>query len=75
MTNSRRAPRYCRALSVATLAALGGGFATSGVADQDVAADVSNTATPIKHVVVVIGRIEALITSTPPMFLRLAKPC
>src|SRR5215831_11697445 len=55
MDNSRRTPRYCRALAIATIAALGGGLATSAVADQDAAADVSNTATPIKHLVVVIG--------------------
>ena len=56
MVNSRRAPRYCRALAIATIAALGGGLATSAVADQgDAAADVSNTATLIKHLVVVIG--------------------
>ena len=56
MVNSRRAPRYCRAFVIAIIAALGGGFATSAVADRgDAAADVSNTATPIKHLVVVIG--------------------
>jgi phospholipase C len=56
MVNSRRAPRYCRALAIATIAALGGGLATSAVADQgDAAANVPNTATPIKHLVVVIG--------------------
>jgi phospholipase C len=56
MVSSNRAPRYCRAFVIAIIAALGGGFATSAVADRgDAAADVSNTATPIKHLVVVIG--------------------
>src|SRR5690242_14442567 len=55
MVNSRRAPRYCRAPAVAIIAALGGGLATSAVADQDAATDAAKTATPIKHVVVLIG--------------------
>jgi len=34
---------------------VGGGLATSAAADQDASPDVSNTATPIKHLVVVVG--------------------
>ena len=49
----RRASAYCPVLLVA--AVLGGGVATSALADQVSATDAAKTATPIKHVVVVIG--------------------
>jgi Phosphoesterase family len=49
----RRAPAYCPVLVVA--AVLGGGVATSALADRVSATEVAKTATPIKHVVVVIG--------------------
>jgi phospholipase C len=49
----RRAPAYCPVLVVA--AVLGGGVATSALADQVFATEAAKTATPIKHVVVVIG--------------------
>ena len=56
MVDSHRASRYCRAFAIATIAALSSGLVTSAVADQgDAAANVPNTATPIKHLVVVIG--------------------
>jgi phospholipase C len=55
MATSRRTPQYRCALAIAAIAALGGGLTTSAAADQDAAADVSRTATPIKHLVVVIG--------------------
>ena len=49
----RRASAYYPVLVVA--AVLGGGVAMSGLADQGAATDPAKTATPIKHVVVVIG--------------------
>jgi phospholipase C len=55
MATSRRPSQYCCAVAVAIIAALGGGPTTSAAADQDGAADVFSTATPIKHLVVVIG--------------------
>ena len=55
MATSRRTPQYRCALAIAGIAALGGGLTTSAAADQDAMVDVSDTATPIQQVVVVIG--------------------
>ena len=52
---SRRARQYCCAVVVSAIAVLGSGLATSALADPDAATDPSKTATPIKHVIVVIG--------------------
>ena len=55
MATSREPPQCRCALAVAVIAMLGGGLATSAAADQDASPDVSDTATPIKHLVVVVG--------------------
>lgn len=73
MTARRRTPHYCCALAIVTIAALGGGLSAS--AGEDAAAGVSNTATPIKHVVVVIGENRSFDTFMAPMSRRAARPC
>ncbi|MBV9374777.1 MAG: phosphoesterase [Alphaproteobacteria bacterium] len=55
MATSREPPQCRSALAVAVIAMLGSGLATSAAADQDASPDVSDTATPIKHLVVVVG--------------------
>jgi phospholipase C len=53
---SRQRPRQCcRALVISAIAVLGAVYACGASADPNDATDISNTATPIKHVVVVIG--------------------
>lgn len=53
---SRQRPRQCcRALVISAIAVLGAVYACGASADPNDATDICNTATPIKHVVVVIG--------------------
>jgi len=42
-------------LVIATIVALGGGLATPGLADQGAATVPSKTASPIQHVIIVVG--------------------
>ena len=62
-------------LVIAAIVALGGGLAMPGLADQGAATVPSKTASPIQHVIIVVGENAALITSTPLIFRRAAKPC
>src|ERR1700748_2257649 len=53
---SRQRPRQCcRALVISAVAVLHGVYTSGASADPNDATDIYNTATPIKHVVVVIG--------------------
>jgi len=68
---SRRVRQYCSAVVAVAIALLGTGIAGSASsADPGAAADRPATASPIKHVIVVIGENQTSITSTAPMFRR-----
>src|SRR5260370_42493492 len=65
---SRRARRYCCAVVVSAIAVLGNGLATSAFGDSDSTTDSSKTGTPIKHVIVVLGRKRGVDPGDAPYF-------